>query len=614
MVYFNKAKKDKKVVDFKHIKILLTGSSAAGKSSFCRLLLRLKFLPEHNSTDVMENRQAFSLNEDKKKAIKVQNYSVIKNTEKGDVIWYELDPKQQIRYFKSLLKSKKFYDQPCPHENQDTKNNSNYNPKDVSYNINDDKDHKIDNKESHAIPKINIEKKIFEADSIPDTFVIETVKLITIVDTGGQPEYIHLLPAINSYPTITFLIHNLTKALDNPVKVCYKKEGYEAPVQFLNYSNLDMIHLLMCFVSDSSEKSPPELPLPLSKYSYVGFVGTHYDKVKNNPAVLDAVNKQLSCATKQLKSNCVLNTKIYEVDNTTAGDADKEDENVKKIRDKIEDIANHQIKSSTLPITWMILQLEIQELRTTYQKRYLTYEEYLILAEKNVSLFDEKEVKSSLTYFHYIGTLLYFQNPKLCDYVIIDLQWLYTNLAKVMHLSLKVSFYDGILEEKFSSHRLLAKHDNCKIQLNNINNQELEYLFNLLIHLKVIATIKIDSIEFYYIPCVLSNLKKCNNQHKHLLSEPLLVQFTSGFIPRGFFCCLVVNLLTAPPKKWEHQLDKTEQNYSDLIIFRLPDCTYLYIHDEIFYLKIEVRHQRRNFVPSYHSEIILELCKYLSLV
>ena len=40
--YLNKAKKDKKVVDFKHIKLLLTGSSAAGKSSFCRLLFGSK--------------------------------------------------------------------------------------------------------------------------------------------------------------------------------------------------------------------------------------------------------------------------------------------------------------------------------------------------------------------------------------------------------------------------------------------------------------------------------------------------------------------------------------------------------------------------------------------
>ena len=58
----NKAKKDKKVVEFKHIKVLLTGSSAAGKSSFCRLLFGSEeFSTEYNSTDIMENKQALSM-------------------------------------------------------------------------------------------------------------------------------------------------------------------------------------------------------------------------------------------------------------------------------------------------------------------------------------------------------------------------------------------------------------------------------------------------------------------------------------------------------------------------------------------------------------------------
>ena len=108
--------------------------------------------------------------------------------------------------------------------------------------------------------------------------------------------------------------------------------------------------------------------------------------------------------------------------------------------------------------------------------------------------------------------------------------------------------------------------------------------------------VTIDCIEFYYLLCVLSNLKMCDDKHKHLLSEPLLIQFTSGFLPRGFFCSLVVHLLQKPPDGWEHQLHKSAKNYSDLMIFCLPDKTFLYMHDKIFYLKLEVRHGKRCFI------------------
>ena len=42
----------------------------------------------------------------------------------------------------------------------------------------------------------------------------QVLNIITLLDTGGQPQYIHLLPTINIYPTVTFVVHNLSKKLD----------------------------------------------------------------------------------------------------------------------------------------------------------------------------------------------------------------------------------------------------------------------------------------------------------------------------------------------------------------------------------------------------------------
>ena len=602
-----KAKQEKKVVDFKHIKVLLTGSSAAGKSSFCRLLFCLKYISEYDSTDVMENKQALpvvkSRSENKGQAVQVKNFSMLKQEE--EVVWLELDLKHQVKYLKSLLVSEKFHDQSLSHGDGDDTF---------------DEDNSIDDNDISKIPRSYIDKKIIDSESLADSLTIETVKLITVVDTGGQPEYIHLLPAINSNPTITFLIHDLTKKLDDPVQVRYKKTGCEEnSVQFLNYSNLDMIHLLLSFVSDSLERQPkvivPNISVPHKPY--IGFVGTHYDIIRDNELILKDINDKLDhiVSEKSFEDVGILLPEkgtIFPVDNTTAGDVKKEDPQGKEIRRQIEHFTNN-IKTKTLPITWMILQLTLQDLCITHHKKYITYGEYLEIAKESVSMRNEEEIKDTLRYFHFIGLLLYFVNSSLDGYVIINLQWLYTNLAKVLHLSSKdVTIYDGKLRKKFSDQRLLpSKQDDCKIELMDVSQRELDYFFNLLIHLKVIAIVTINNTDFYYLPCVLTNLKMCDDKHKHLLSEPLLIQFTSGFLPRGFFCSLVVHLLNDQPKEWKHQLHRSAKNFSDLMIFCLPDNTYLYLHDKVFYLKVEVRHGKRYSDAPYHSKLFNVLKEYL---
>ena len=632
--YLNKAIRDKKIVDFKHIKVLLTGSSAAGKSSFCRLLFcSEKFSPKYKSTDVLENKQAFSMakssSEEKngkkeedsgkekskdKKVITVKSFGILKHEK--EVVWYELNPETQIKYFKSLLLKKAQDD----HGGRDDNDNCE-DKKTVDDDQHDpDGDDDDDDASFSKAPQVSIKKEVVDAEPLPDCFTIETVKLVTVVDTGGQPEYIHLLPAINSYPTVTFIVHDLTKKLDDPVLVRYKKERCEEdPVQILNLSYLDMIHLLTSFVSDSLEQQPPELTEPyisLPKKPYIGFVGTHYDEVKDDQDILKNIDEKLDHVVREkgFHSGGILSSEkgiIHPIDNTTAGYRETEGNEVKYIRNQIECFTD-QIKSKILPITWMILQLRIQQLCTIDHKKYITYEEYVEVAKE--CLDDEEEIKVSLLYFHFIGLLLYFDDPSLCGYVIINLQWLYGNLAKVMHLSSKdVHLIDFTQRKLFNNQRLLAKHD-CTFQVKDVNAQELEYCFNLLTYLNVIATVTIQGTEFYYLPCVLSTLRLCDDRHKHLLSEPLLIRFKSGFLPRGFFCSLVVHLLNNPPEEWEHQMDKSAKNYSDLMIFRLPDKTYLYMLDKIFYLKVEVRHGRKDFNAPYHSKVFVVFHKYLTMV
>ena len=616
--YLAEAKKKKMVVKFQHTKVLLSGSAGAGKSSFCRLLFRRKYSSEYNSTDIMKTEQGVmgsrignvEVKQDmavgKKtdhKALTVRRCSMLK--QKDQVKWLELSPKNQLKQLKSLLKSQMFHPSNLA-TNQCTE----------------------DSASDHNIPtkfRTKIEKNIINSTALPDNLRIdETLKFVTVFDTGGQPEYVALLPAVNCMPTVNFLVHNLTKKLEDPVLVCYKQEGCkEAQNYFLNYSNLDMIQLLMCFVTDSLHQTCKEMPCCISvpEKPYLGFIGTHYDKIKSDRKVLQKVEEQLSSVIKERNGEFTVllpeSGVIFPVDNTTAGNAATEDPEVKAIRDQVEELTN-EMDIKELPINWMILELEIQELHASSNKHYVTYEEYKKIAQENAWIIDEKEVKTSLWYFHVLGIVLHFSDPELSDWVIIDLHWLLTKLAKIMHLSSKdVKFPTHEFKERFDNQRLLAKKVLKKIRLEDIKQQEILFCIKVLVHLKVIASVTIEKVEYYYLPCALPHTMQYNDGCIFLLSEPLLIQFSSGYLPRGFFCSLVALLLKELPSQWEHQLGSTTtttKHYSNAITFQLPDETFLHLHDKTYYLEVQVRHYKKDANFQYHSEIIPILREYLEMV
>ena len=690
--FLAKAKQENQVVDFQHIKILLTGSAAVGKTSFCRLLFGSKFFNDYESTEIMETKQAIS----------IMSFCRLeqKSREKGkEVVWLKLDPKNQRAHFKSLLKCRMFHQNELEinqemltidegmstsnttNENiistskfsatknintytNDTSENMNTNTnvasEDMETNISDTSksmdtstnqtnkyvDTKTNNKTesinttgsisaksndtSESIdestvftkhePQTDVENKILSNDPLDEIFKInqdEAVKLITVIDTGGQPEYIHMLPTINNCPTVNFVVHDMTKDLDDLVMVQYKSKHNKNFTDYpLHYSNLDMIGLLMSLTTDSLEQPTKQTPtktrLTIPNKSSIGFVGTHKDKLEEKCAEKIAeFNDKLTCMIKERKCEFAVmpgkNGILFPVDNTTAGTGDKEDIVVKELRQKIEDFMD-KLTNNCLPITWMILELELQELHEDGSTKYITCEEYTTIATEKASIVPE-EVEESLQHFDFLGVFLHFRNVKgLCDYVIIDHQWLFDNLAMIMHLSPHdINFQDYKCENQFREKRLLAKSELCIINWND--NLLPEYFFNLLIHLKVIATVMLDGEEYYYMPCVLSSTMQYHDRNIFLYSEPLLVQFSSGFLPRGFFCSLVVHLLQNLPTGWDHQLHNTE-HFSNVITFRLPDKSFLRLHDKTSYLEVQIRHRTRNLCISYHSKVFPVLSQY----
>ena len=562
----------------------------------------------------------------------IVNFSMLKQeTDKKEVIWLKPDPKNQISHLKLLLKSHVFH--------QTVEENSLETLQDPASSVESD-DHEtaqnvtLDSTDNMAgqnavddfVVFTDVEKKILSSEPLPETSALDkkqTVKLITVIDSGGKPEYIHMLPAINNCPTINFVVLDMTKHLDDPVMVQYKSKHDKNFKDYpLHYSNLDMIGLLMSLTTDSLEQPIKQTPTrtQLPNKSYIGFIGTHKDKLnkENSKKIIATINDRLTNIVEERDCKfAVLPAQdgvLFPVDNTTAGNSHNEDPVVKMLRQRIEDFMDELPKSSNnqLPITWMILELELQELHENGDTKYITYDEYKRIATENASMVPE-EVEESLQRFDFLGVLLHFKKvPGLCDYIIIDHQWLFDNLAMIMHLSHDdINFRNHSYKKQFKQKRLLAKSEMC---ITNWNGELCpEYFFNLLIYFKVIATVMLNEVEYYYLPCVLSSTNQYNDKHIFPYSAPLLVQFSSGFLPRGFFCSLVVHLLQKLPTGWDHQLHNTE-HFSNVITFQLPDKSFLRLHDKTSYLEIQIRHYEGELYIPYHSQVLPVLSQYFKYV
>ena len=570
------------------------------------------------------------------RAMSIVNFSMLKQeTDKKEIVWLKLDPKNQIPHLKTLLNS-------CVFHLSDRKNVPNFSEQCGStYDVTDlnivhhtlglPGDTKMlqhYDEECGGGEFTDVEKKILSSRPLPETLVIEknkSIKFITVIDSGGQPEYIHMLPAINNCPTINFVVLDMTKNLDDPVIVQYKsKHNKDFTDYTLHYSNLDMIGLLMSLTTDSLEQptkqTPSKIRVSIPVKSYLGFIGTHKDKLEKESykEKIRALNDRLTNIVEERDCKFAVlpaeNGVLFPVDNTTAGDSDSEDRVVKILRRKIEEqmdkLERTESIDNQLPITWMILELELQELYQNNGTKYITYEEYKRIAIEKASMVPE-EVDESLQHFDVLGVLLHFRKvPGLWDYVVIDHQWLFDSLAMIMHLSPDdIEFQDHHLKKQFKEKRLLAKTEICITDW--IGELNPEYFFNLLVYLKVIATVTLSEVEYYFMPCILSSINHYVDKYRFLYSEPLLVQFSSGFLPRGFFCSLVVHLLQNLPTGWDHQLHNTE-HFSNVITFQLPDKSFLRLHDKTCYLEIQIRHYEGDLHFSYCSQIFPILCQYFA--
>ena len=299
--YLDEAKQCGYLVQLKHLTVLLVGTSGVGKSSFLQVLQGSDPPQEHNPTDAKEQ----------KKLMLSSKFNI-----KSDKRWDLLDGQAQRTEICKRLRSKTLVESEqhttdIPESEHSTttindnvtlstedetignENHNQENLKESSYSIKHD--HQLPEQNNISTSSIknedgetSLDKEILNcsASSKP----ADTWNILTVIDTAGQPEFINLLPAINNLAKITFVIFDMKYKLENKVQV---KRGNIKDNDELHYSNLHALKYFLSTITSSARFDATVKHIDYSDKFQVCFIGTHYDKVIDNPELCDEINEEI---------------------------------------------------------------------------------------------------------------------------------------------------------------------------------------------------------------------------------------------------------------------------------------------------------------------------------
>ena len=612
-------------------KVVLAGSSAAGKTSFFRLLMKREHCEKHISTGLAETQQ-----------VTIAMKALIQpSTQHDDVEFKALNFDDEISQLRSRLR-RKLYTEPSLQKSRPVTHTSE---------VKSSRPQLLTEVETNIAANSEIEKLPQQPQPIEDVW-----NIITFIDTGGQPQFISMLPAVNNTAMITFVVHKMeggAESLHNKVTVAHgNKHGEHS---FMPYStgqtNLDLIKSLMSFTNNIFSKNIPFLDKVCCKMgnstTCLSFIGTHSDKTtKENISETDKIitttvlDAQLNHVWMDLIANC---TCLIPINNTTSGQ-ENEDRNAAIIRNKLNQLLEEQ-SVYEVPIVWVLLELEIRKVCNSRNCSFIAYSEIIELCKEKQLSSDEEFIKNGLRFHHLFGVLLYFEEVEgMNNLVITDHQWLFDNLSKIVCHQYH-NFSNPLVRTDFMHKGIFHKSllDKVDLGTEGIKMLRIRETFDLKIaflhllnHLKIVAPLKEtkESCTFF-MPSLLSTCNFHTNEQKFLekygtsnsrnnsgpyIVKPLLIQFTKssmpdvhGTFPRGVFCCLAVQLLDKNPN-WRLQWSRHEEIvFDNLITFSTETGHFITLKDKILFLEIQVRHNK-SVDASTCCDIFNILCHSLSSI
>ena len=456
--------------------------------------------------------------------------------------------------------------------------------------------------------------------------------LIACYDSGGQPEFCDVMPAMTTITTGNIMVLDMSKNLQLQLDSEYFKQGelWRSSDTKTHYTTLQLLKTAVASIqSYATHYTSRSATNSCSKNRQLLVVGTHLDLCGDTEdEVCEQLHKIEKIICNDVLQDCSpisiiqrrkgKNTKIiHPIANKSDKDSDEiakdREEAAQEIRTAIENMSDNDIVSKEIPISWLLFQYEIK-LRSTPCISRSDCDE---IAKQ--CYIEEADIDDVLLFFHELGILLYYKQVKKLEHIVFsDPQWLLNQLTKIFELKYDPSYKaeksikKGIFRKEFLA-EIFGKEFESKQMLHY------EDLLGLYVHLNIMASLS-DTEEQYFVPALLnpapSNIS-LDEEFGTKISSTLYIRFQDGFFPRSVFCCLIA-LSVRKNKTWKLQ---TTTAYKNVVVFQIEsNREYLILLDKINYILVEI-HCKEDLLPINHQvlcyklhENLIEVCSKIHLL
>ena len=567
--------KDAETLKFTMMQCLFLGPPKVGKSSLLRRLAHLE--PPTSNTGAMDSSIKIIIEDVKSFTVEIQRQH---DCTPGSIkhewrhVTYDVDTVQLLKAFiKARVTGK---DTKEVQQNKEAQQN--IKPQEVKETHENEEVQQGDNKKvSHSTTSMEQSR---EQTSSQEIFkkalktgnwncakeMLESSWTVYLTDSGGQPEFQEVLPALVSGPTIFFVVFSLkggVESLNKQYVVKYQKPGSEDIMEYTSqYTVKEALYsMLSCIASTSKYAS--DCRDHFRAQTKVILIGTHKDTLGDPDKQKEEIDKieeklqEMLLKTSWFKEGTLVTISrrpqrlMIAVNNDVKTTDDKDLEEIHKV---IERLGNGDFKAE-LPPTWLALDIAIRG----QESPFLSLTQCEILADECGITHEELTEKKVLRYLSRLGTIRYFDETDLRDIVICNPQALYDAVTELIaetfvldrgvHDEVITVFEEhGIFPKKFVTDSLMESSTSKKLPM--------DWILNLLKHLCMIAEFQSDGEEKCFMPCVLRSAEKSPNIKQSNTVTPLVVLFDSGYVPMGMFSALAVYLMQWPPKDLPGELQK----------------------------------------------------------
>ena len=497
-----------------------------------------------------------------------------------------------------------------------------------------------------------VDEELISLINIPSDSLetIVTERVVYIVDSGGQPEFMEAMAVFLGETSACILVIDLSQSLDGHPLIGYYRRG-KAISKPYRCTRTNEENLKQCLRTMNTFTSKTKGPL-----SKLLFLGTHRDKVhKCLPETVSDKNARLKKIIPEKFQKQIISldkkTLIFEMNALNPDDIDKK--TAQKIRSYI--LEQCPAKEVEIPIRWHTFEEKLRMIAEGLGRMVMSREECWQVAE-SVGL-DEGSFDEALDFFHSVSLMFYFKDI-FKEVVFVDPQVILDKVSELIEFMFELRQPEDEDEDDESSPDTTAadnpppsdtsKHDTHSTDATTtiIDEKPLpekpatttppdvdllppgwqqfekfghitkpflnakrfsshyhtgiftsDDVIHLLEQLLVFAKLSTDdgTEETWFMPSVLKQVPAEKMEEVCVSCGPLVIDFPDGGPQNGIFCSLmshVLSPLNSHPHPWKLCLSSNKPTclYRNCIEFHVPDCGSVTLMDHFEYFEVHVSH------------------------